>query len=822
MYDNPDKTHDVFLSHSHEDAEMVKLLARKLKTEKGFKVWLDQWEMIPGEPFVSGLQKGLVKSKTCAIIFGQRKPKGWVLKEIHKAINLQAQNENYRVMAVLLPGAIEKNVDDFVGLNTWINFNTSIDEKRAFHLLCCGIKGVAPGDLFLDDENSTTKTRIKGALTLIPRPTTVIGREVQLEAIKTAFNEKKEIILVNGLGGIGKTTVALEYAWQQNNFDHVAWLEITDKIPDAFINSTLLKNSLKVNELLSQVPPTQLSTQGFELILDAMNQLPGDNLLILDNANNHDELMAQMEYLQSLHWKILFTSRIDSHLLEGDLHSISIDELSLPDAVLLFKEHFDVEAAQQSLVEALVKNLHHHTLLIEMVARAAKQQKIALPDLAEMVQEAFIHHEKLNEEAIRTGKYAGGKGMPKIDRITLYIQKFFQEITELTEREKQYLRYFCLLPSNDYTKEELIDFFQVEEETNRNFNDVLSALIKKGLLSYKDTEEKNTYKLHALVQDVAVRDLKPDAENCEIVIKTFIDKLRIDQAKDNPVDKFKWIPFGERIVELIKSLTYGEIIELFHWLAFNYMNTGQYQKSKDLLEPSHSIVEQHFGDTHARTAVFQNDLGWTYNLLGKYNEASLQLGKALDSDIKEYGENHAGVAITRSNLGVVYLSLGKYGKAQGLLTKALTSDQENFGVKHPKVATRQSNLAMVYRELGEYEKAGDLMEKALASDLENFGTTHPKVAIRQSNLALVYQQLKDYGKARELYESALASDLENFGAKHPNIASYQFNLGVLYFYMDEKTTAKDYFQKAYDLSKELLGDSHPHTKAAKEWLDKVC
>ena len=774
MSDSPDKTYAAFLSYSRKYAELVLQLALKLK-EAGIQYWLDKEQILGGDNFMDKMEEGVKKSKTFLAIFEKEKPSGWFKDEIDFAQIRGKEEKDFIVIPVLLPGADISILPTFLKSKDVIVFKNSLDDAPAFEKLVKSIK--RPEDLNPDPKQ---KKSIKGALTLIPRPTTVIGREDRLADIAQAFKKnKKEIILVNGLGGIGKTTVALEYAWQQNNFDHVAWLEITDKIPEAFINNVSLKKALKVNELLSKVPPQQLSTQGFELILSAMNQLPGENLLILDNANDHDELMEQMEYLQTLQWKILFTSRIDSHLLSSDLHPIAIDELPLGDAVTLFKTHFDFENDQQALVEDLIGKLHRHTLLIELVARAGTQQKVALSELAELVYQEFIHHEKLNEEAIRTGKYAGRKGMPKIERISLYIQKFFQEITELTEDEKQYLRYLCLLPSNDYTKEELVDFFQVNKKSKRDFSDVLSGLVKKGLLSYKATEEKNSYKLHALVQDVGVRELEPDAENCEVVIKTFINKLWIDQSKDNPVDKLQWIPFGERIVELIEALVYGEIIELFYWLAFNYRYGGQYQKAKELLEPALSFVEKQFGGIHSKTAVYLNDLGNTLRDLGEYDRASELLEKALDSDIKEYGKNHERVAI------------------------------------------RQSNLGIVYRRLGEYEKARNILEKALVFDLENFGPKHYKVAIDQSNLANVYVDLGEYEKARDLHEKALISDLENFGANHPYIATDQINLGSVYYNMGNKATAKDYFQKAYDLFKELLGEAHPETKNAKDWLDLV-
>lgn len=45
------ETYDVFLSHSHEDAEWVEKLAKQLEDRKKLNVWLDKWILVPGEHF---------------------------------------------------------------------------------------------------------------------------------------------------------------------------------------------------------------------------------------------------------------------------------------------------------------------------------------------------------------------------------------------------------------------------------------------------------------------------------------------------------------------------------------------------------------------------------------------------------------------------------------------------------------------------------------------------------------------------------------------------------------------------------------------------
>lgn len=152
---------DVFLSHSHNDADTVYTIARILEDDHKFKVWLDKWILIPGEPFRQAISKGLDEAKTCAVFVGNGTPKGWFEEEIGKALNKQTRDKSFRVIPVLLPGADPKFITDFLELRTWVNFHDEIHEKRPIHELVCGIKGEPPGRLY---ETSTSFSSVNSEL----------------------------------------------------------------------------------------------------------------------------------------------------------------------------------------------------------------------------------------------------------------------------------------------------------------------------------------------------------------------------------------------------------------------------------------------------------------------------------------------------------------------------------------------------------------------------------------------------------------------------------------------------------------------------------
>ncbi len=136
---------DVFLSHSHEDAKSVEFVAKRLEDDGKFQVWLDKWVLIPGKSWQRDIAKGLNETSCCAVFIGGKTPDGWFRMEIERALDRQAKEDGFRVLAILLPGANEKYVNKFLGLRSWVDFRDGLKNEREFHLLFSAIKDVAPG-----------------------------------------------------------------------------------------------------------------------------------------------------------------------------------------------------------------------------------------------------------------------------------------------------------------------------------------------------------------------------------------------------------------------------------------------------------------------------------------------------------------------------------------------------------------------------------------------------------------------------------------------------------------------------------------------------
>ncbi|WP_040334288.1 toll/interleukin-1 receptor domain-containing protein [Candidatus Magnetobacterium casense] len=136
--------YDVYLSYMAEDKAIVGEIARLLKDEYHLEVWLDKWNIVPGDSIHGAILKGLKEAKTCAIFTGKSTPGGWFKEEISVALSRLAEDTSFRVIPVLLPGGKNDNIPDFLQSRSFVDFSKGIYSEYEMYRLVCAIKGIQP------------------------------------------------------------------------------------------------------------------------------------------------------------------------------------------------------------------------------------------------------------------------------------------------------------------------------------------------------------------------------------------------------------------------------------------------------------------------------------------------------------------------------------------------------------------------------------------------------------------------------------------------------------------------------------------------------
>ena len=134
----------------------------------------------------------------------------------------------------------------------------------------------------------------------------LIGREKELLLLEKVTLDNRIVVLISGLGGIGKTTLVKAFLQKnETHYNHIAWISADYGIFDAFGRNKNLIHHLRLELFKVKDPITKCLA-----ILRRMSELKGNNLLILDNAEID---ITNSDFFGALpkppNWTVIATSR---------------------------------------------------------------------------------------------------------------------------------------------------------------------------------------------------------------------------------------------------------------------------------------------------------------------------------------------------------------------------------------------------------------------------------------------------------------------------------------------------------------------------------
>jgi TPR repeat protein len=614
-------------------------------------------------------------------------------------------------------------------------------------------------------------------------PTFFIGREEELESISEKFKKKGQLILLNAEGGMGKTTLASKY-WYENQYSygHCAYLFCEGGILNAIIGDGL---GMELTGLSDEDRLRQVHL--------LFNKLGEDFLLFLDNANDAAEIKSFLQEFKGIQANVLITSRWRD-VLDVKENEMLLEHLSPKEAKALFLEYYwEKKEGFDQLLDRFLEGLNYHTLLIEVFAknlREASELGMNLKGFVEELETKGLILEKDNNFEVRS-TWTGN--VDKKATTTNDILEILYDFSNLKEEERLFLINMSLLPSENYTLEFLIELHYTESK--RAFRDSLKTLYRKGWIGGAIGGEKPQYRLSPVIQRlIQIKNKETLWEEGQLIFQKLKELLKYEQEKDNTHTKFTWLPFGRFFAALFREINKEDFNVFLNDLALILSSLGgksNLLEAKTNLEKALASYIRNFGEDAPAVAICRSNLAMVFGDLGGERnllEAKTYLEKTLASDIASFGEDAPAVAIRRSNLATVLKDLGwerNLLEAKNHLEKALASDIRNFGEYAPAVAICRSNLATVLKDLGGKSnllEAKTNLEKALASDIASFGEDAPAVATIRSNLATVLQGLggeRNLLEAKTYLEKALASDNASFGEDAPAVAICRSNLATV-------------------------------------------
>ena len=600
-------------------------------------------------------------------------------------------------------------------------------------------------------------------------------REDIVEELYKAIKQNRKLALINGLGGIGKTTVAKAlYHKVKDEYKHVAWIEYQDNIKNSLLNSFLIFEDIK--------DATERYSKIVRFLLDAKE----DTIIFIDNVSGDDS--SGLEFVERLSTNVVLTSRL-SNIRNFEVFPIGI--LSEEQCVEIFYKYYEYDKTreQEKAVRKLVELVKCHTLSVELLARAANIPEYPLEKYAAELKEQGLAYPDLNVETDHTAIS---------QTIAQHLQALFNLVT-VNDEQKRILKNFAFMPSIEIPAE-------VVKWLDCNINDII-GLKKLGWLTGSETG----YEMHPIVKEaVLLQYREKQYEDFEAII----DYMSSDNyIKDT--DIYTKVHIRLNIAESVMchfcEFENKEVGLLFNEIAFVYNNQGDYPKALEWVQKALKIFEKVLGLEHPNTATSYHNIASVYFRQGDYTKALEWFQKALEIEEKMLGLEHPNTATSYHSIASVYFRQGDYTKALELYQKALKIFEKVLGLEHPDTATSYNDIASVYDSQGDYTRALELYQKALKIFEKVLGLEHPDTATTYNNIALVYDNQGDYSKALEWVQKALKIREKVLGLEHPDTATSYHNIALVYSRQGDYTKAFEWFQKALEIEEKMLGFEHPDT-----------
>ena len=241
------------------------------------------------------------------------------------------------------------------------------------------------------------------------------------------------------------------------------------------------------------------------------------------------------------------------------------------------------------------------------------------------------------------------------------------------------------------------------------------------------------------------------------------------------------------------------------------MARGDTRTAHDLAADLRQHWRGRLGDDHENTRAAANHLAWALRAMGRYAEARDLAQDTLDRRRLVLGEDHPDTLASANNLANALPYLHEYQAARDLHQDTLDRRRRVLGEDHPDTLRSANNLAIALSHLHEYQAARDLHQDTLDRRRRVLGEDHPETLRSANSLAIDLANLGEHQAARDLDQDTLDRRRRLLGEDHPDTLRSADSLAVVLRALGEYQAARDLDQDTLARRRRVLGEDHPST-----------
>ena len=635
------------------------------------------------------------------------------------------------------------------------------------------------------------------------------GRTRYLDALQESLNSGDPLqrsIAVYGLGGVGKTQLALEYAYRHaNEYAIVWWVRAEDP-------TTLINDFLRLGEKLSagitkDAPP--------EVVCDAIRRAldrRSDWLLIFDNAPGPYAITHVLP--QGCAGHVIITSRNPNWRGRG--RTFQLPPWDRDESAHFLHRRTGI-AGQDEQAQMLAAALGDLPLALEQAAACIEQTHLTFGDYLDRYR---THREQLLRLSQPASDYP--------DTIATTWDIAFERIRGASRASGDLLN-ICAFLSPDEIRRDLLTSgshlipypLAATVVDPVKFDGAVAALLLYSLVDANST----ALSIHRLVAAVT-RDRMPLEERkrwAEVALRVINDAFAFES-----IDLGTWGQCSKLLPHVTAVTNHAEALKVAPQVTFGLLNeagrylmrSGHPQEAKEFLDRALAIAREVYGDKHPNVSGIVNDLGRVHKRLGNVGEARHFFEWALGIDEPIFGQNHPHVATIVNNYGMCLMADGDAETARQHFEWALSVYEAHHGDRHPKTASILSNLGCAMLKLRQLEPAKAHFDRALGIAQASLGPQHPTVASILHNLGEAHFAMQDIPAARSYFEQALVIDKSAFGPAHPDVVRDVNSLGQVLVQAGQPDEARRLYEQSLETVEKLHEPNHPRARALRKMLEE--
>ncbi|WP_149180610.1 FxSxx-COOH system tetratricopeptide repeat protein [Streptomyces sp. TRM49041] len=679
-----------------------------------------------------------------------------------------------------------------------------------------------------------------------PRNPGFTGRSFVLERMRDQLGGGMTVVLpqpqtLYGLGGVGKTQVALEYVHRfMADYDLVWWMSAEQ--PDDVI-AGLAELAVRLGAQVGE----DMAAASREAVDLLRRGVPSHRwLLVFDNADDPD----QLKRFFPTGGHILVTSRNQTWSQYGD--ALPVDVFLREESV----EHLQRRARGLSDEDAdrVAEAVGDLPLAVEQAAAWIAETATPVSDYLEQLERTAASTLSLNQPA--------GYPEPVAATWNVSIERL-KERSPAAVRLLQLCAFFAPEPihANLLYSKEMIEALKPYDPSLQE-KLVLGRVIREiGRFALAKVDQvSNSIQVHRLVQAVIRAQLTEEEQReARHAVHRVLAGARPDDDEpiDNPstwptfatiwphlatsearycrdpetrrllIDRVRYLwkrgdwksawTLGTELRDAWREMLGDDDLQ-YLYLRFHLSNIlrsqGRYVEARNLDQVTLERQRAVLGPSHPHTYMTTSGLAMDLGTLGDYGRAMELATEAHEGFQQIFHESHPRTLAAANNLALNLRMVGQYARAREIDQDVFDRRTEVLGPDHPYTLSSATSLARDLREVGRYEESVALLSRTYAAYKETLGRAFPGTLAAGKSLAVSLRRAGLLDDARRLTTATRNRYRAKYTSANPDSLACDLNLAADLYAAGEPVAARDLAQEVVDQYTKVPGERHPYTLAA--------